>query len=144
VSEDRVTLPLLEVFAVAFAAATSVLLLAPAAHARARPSSDPGITIIKNAVGLGRSVATFRITVENSGNVTLHGVTVTDPVAPRCSRELDTMAPGTTKTYICTRPDVKADLTNFARAVGLSPTGEQVADMDQAVYVRRATLAFTG
>ena len=69
--------------------------------------------------------ATFRITVTNTGNVTLHDVTVTDPRSPKCNRGLGTMARGTSKTYTCTRPDVRAPYTNIANVVGTSPTGRR-------------------
>ena len=81
--------------------------------------------------------ATFRITVRNTGDVTLTNVTVTDPWAPECDRNLGTMAARSSKSYTCDRPSVTDDHVNTAAVVGTTPRGGKVRDAD----VSNVTLA---
>jgi len=76
--------------------------------------------------------ATFQITVTNNGDVALHDVSVDDPLSPDCNRDLGTLAPKASKTYVCTRPGVSRAFVNHASAVGTSPTGKKVSDADSA------------
>ena len=99
------------------------------------PASTPQITIVKDPktqdLGVG-GTATFKITVTNSGNVTLSDVTVTDPLSPNCDRNLGTLAVGQSKSYSCTKPNVKDDFQNIATATGKPPTGAAVKATDHA------------
>jgi len=99
------------------------------------PVRHPSITIEKNPDSQTTSqggTATFRITVTNNGDVTLHDVTVTDPLSPDCDRDLGTLAPNASRIYTCTRPGVARAFVNHAAAVGTSPTGTRVRDADSA------------
>jgi uncharacterized repeat protein (TIGR01451 family) len=88
-----------------------------------------GSPVDTQAVDRGNAAA-FRVTVRNTGGVTLTNVTVTDPLAPGCNKSLGTMAAGSSKTYTCSRPDVNDEFTNTANVVGTPPTGAKVTDSD--------------
>jgi uncharacterized repeat protein (TIGR01451 family) len=88
--------------------------------------------------------AHFTIKVTNTGNVTLHAVTVTDPLSPGCNRNLGVMTTGTSKTYTCTRANVKKRYTNLAKVVGTSPTGQNVRDQDTARVNIKTKVRVTG
>jgi uncharacterized repeat protein (TIGR01451 family) len=108
---------------------------APVKAAPFTPPSLPAIRIVKSpdAQELKQGgTATFRITVTNTGNVTLHSVTVKDPRSAGCNRNLGTMARGKSKTYSCTQKSVQKGYTNVAVATGISPTGKKVTDNDTA------------
>jgi len=81
--------------------------------------THPAIEIVKDpksqTIGEGDK-ATFKITVTNSGDVTLTDVQVTDPLSPQCNRNLGTLDVGQSKSYSCTRDNVKADFENVATA----------------------------
>ena len=74
--------------------------------------------------------AAFRITVRNTGDVTLTNVTVTDPWAPECDRNLGTMAASLVEELHVHRPSVTDDHVNTAAVVGTSPRGNKVRDSD--------------
>jgi uncharacterized repeat protein (TIGR01451 family) len=99
------------------------------------PASTPQITIVKDPktqnLGIG-GTAKFTITVTNTGNVTLSDVTVSDPLSPNCDRNLGTLAVGQSKSYSCTKPNVKDDFQNIATATGKPPTGATVKATDHA------------
>jgi uncharacterized repeat protein (TIGR01451 family) len=88
--------------------------------------------------------AHFTIKVTNTGNVTLHDVTVTDPLSPGCNRNLGIMRSGTSKTYTCSRANVKKPYTNIAKVVGTSPTGQKVRDQDLAQVNIKTKVRVTG
>jgi uncharacterized repeat protein (TIGR01451 family) len=99
------------------------------------PTPKPAIDIIKdpNSQTIGQGgTADFKITVTNSGNVTLTDVTVTDPLSPDCDRNLGTLAVGQSKSYTCSRKNVTAAFENVATATGKPPTGAQVKANDNA------------
>jgi len=77
--------------------------------------------------------AEFTITVENTGDVVLDNVTVTDPLTPSCDAELGTMAPGDVITYACSAETVFEAFTNVATVVGEDPEGNQVTDESDAI-----------
>jgi uncharacterized repeat protein (TIGR01451 family) len=97
--------------------------------------THPAIRIVKDPklqnIGSG-GTATFKITVTNNGDVTLHDVTVTDPQSPDCNHDLGTMTVGQSKDYMCTKPQVFAAYTNVANVVGTAPNGQKVSDQDNA------------
>jgi uncharacterized repeat protein (TIGR01451 family) len=76
--------------------------------------------------------ATFKITVTNTGDVTLTDVTVTDPKSPDCDRNLGTLGVGQSKSYTCTKKNVTAAFENVATASGKPPTGARVSANDNA------------
>jgi uncharacterized repeat protein (TIGR01451 family) len=97
--------------------------------------THPAIDIVKDpkaqTIGEGDK-ATFKITVTNTGDVTLTDVTVTDPLSPDCDRNLGTLNVGQSKSYTCTKSNVKADFENVATATGKPPTGAKVSAKDNA------------
>jgi uncharacterized repeat protein (TIGR01451 family) len=76
--------------------------------------------------------AHFTIKVTNTGDVTLHDVTVVDPIAPLCSKSLGTVAKGASRSYTCSLAAVTHSLTNVATVSGISPKGKRVTDSDHA------------
>ena len=102
---------------------------------------SPAIVITKDPPSqtfLSGGTATFTIRVENTGNVTLTSVAVTDALAPGCARTSAqlganaTLAPAASFSYQCTRANVTADFTNSATATGTPPVGPVVTDTDTA------------
>ena len=97
--------------------------------------THPAISIVKDpssqTVAVG-GTATFKITVTNTGDVTLSDVAVTDPLSTDCSKSLGTLAVGQSKSYSCTKDDVTADFVNTAEATGKPPTGSDVKASDHA------------
>jgi uncharacterized repeat protein (TIGR01451 family) len=76
---------------------------------------------------------TWRITVTNTGDVTLTNVNITDPQAPSCATTIGTLAAGDSTTYTCTVADgYESDTTNVATATGQPPIGPPVEDADDA------------
>jgi hypothetical protein len=88
-----------------------------------------------NGVDAGDTVA-YTLTVTNSGSVTLHGISVTDPMLGEVSCPGEPLAPGVSVTctaapYTLTQADVDAgEVDNTAVATGLTPTGQPVVDTD--------------
>ena len=99
------------------------------------PPARPAIGIVKDpssqTVAAG-GTATFKITVTNTGDVTLSDVTVDDPLSTDCSQSLGTLAAGQSKSYGCSKQDVTADFVNVATATGKPPTGSEVKASDHA------------
>ncbi|WPR73990.1 gliding motility-associated C-terminal domain-containing protein [Algoriphagus sp. NG3] len=89
----------------------------------------------------------YTITVSNEGNVTLTDVEVTDPLTG-LTWEVGDMAPGanvsTVTSYVVDQEDVNAGLVvNTATATGYTPSGNIVADQDDAgVLARRSGAIF--
>ncbi len=80
---------------------------------------------------------TYTFAVQNTGNVPLTNVTVTDPKVTVSGGSLATLAAGATDsttftgTYILTQTDIDAgSFTNTATATGTPPTGPNVTDPD--------------
>ena len=102
---------------------------AAADAAEADADAKPAIDIVKDPKAQTLSeggTATFKITVTNTGDVTLTDVTVTDPKSPDCDRNLGTLAVGQSKSYTCTKTNVTAAFQNVATATGKPPTGARV------------------
>ena len=107
----------------------------------------PGIDIEKSAspttYGAPGQVVTYTFEVTNSGNVTLDGVRVSDPLAglsplscaPAQPASLDPGATMTcTATYTTTQADVnRGSIANTATVTGTPPTGSAVTDTDSAL-----------
>ena len=125
---------------------------------------DPAISILKtgsladtNADGVDSEgdIVTYTFTVENTGNVTLTTVGVTDPLSglSAITCPVSSLAPGDdtecTATYTLTQTDVDAgSVINTATATGTPPTGPDVSDTDPATVdlspAAELTLAKTG
>jgi uncharacterized repeat protein (TIGR01451 family) len=104
--------------------------------AKPKPTpTDPSIDIVKGpksqSLGVG-GTAHFKITVTNTGEVTLTDVTVTDPLSPDCNRHLGTLAVGASRHYTCTKANVTEAFQNVATVTGKPPTGAAVKATDHA------------
>jgi len=86
----------------------------------------PSVSIVKTAADGSDSqqlrnpgTANFKVTVTNTGNVTLSNLTVTDPLAPDCAQTIASLAPGASSAvHSCALAGVIADLTNTASVSG--------------------------
>jgi len=83
---------------------------------------------------LSGGTAEFRVTVRNTGDVTLTNVTVTDLLAPGCDRDLGSMAARTSKSFLCTDPTITGPL-NTAAVVGTASGGAKVRDSDTSSII---------
>jgi len=97
------------------------------------------------------ATATFRITVTNTGNVTLAPIQVSDPIAADCERVVTSLDPGQSVHYTCTMTGLTKAVTNVATATGQgvdpngTPVGDPVTDTDTAkVTIDGDGLAYTG
>ena len=112
-------------------------------HATPAPAIAERKTAFPAEFGAPGEKITYTYTVTNSGNVTLHDVTLTDDRLGRVSCPDTALAPGRSMTCqavtVTTKTDVAAgELTNVATATGRPPTGPPVTDGDtQTVYVIR-------
>ncbi len=99
----------------------------------------PDITIEKSLLNEGDlesgASATFNIWVENTGDVDLYDVTVTDEQAPTCDQVIGYMAVGDSDSYQCTLDNVTESFTNEAVAEGMDPAGDPVTASDTAEVV---------
>ena len=99
------------------------------------PVTHASISIVKDpksqTLGPG-GTAKFRITVSNTGDVTLSSVNVADPLSADCSRGLGTLAVGQSTSYTCTRKNVRSGFQNVATASGQPPAGSMVQATDHA------------
>jgi uncharacterized repeat protein (TIGR01451 family) len=78
-------------------------------------------------------IATFTISLTNTGDVTLTGVAVSDVLVPVCDNTYASLSPGASDSYTCTRSSVITDFVNTAVISGTSSVlGEVVSDTDTA------------
>ncbi len=80
----------------------------------------------ESAVAVGDDIH-YRLTVENTGDVALTGVTVTDPAAPGCDTAVGTLAVAEEQTLDCVHTAVEADAGTFSNTA--------IADADQTAAV---------
>ena len=96
----------------------------------------PAIQIIKlpdYQMALAGDTVTFTIFVTNTGDVTLFGVTVEDPLAPDCiNDQIGVLTPTQGVRYTCVVTDVSVSFTNVATATGTSEESGPVTDWDDA------------
>ncbi len=78
------------------------------------------------------SEATFTITVENTGNVPLTDVEVTDALTPDCDNLIGDMGVNHSFIYVCTALNVNSGFTNSATVTGIGLVGQIVSDTDTA------------
>ncbi len=108
-------------------------------------TQSPSISTVKsspnvNVSAVGETI-TYQIVVKNTGNVTLTGVGVSDPMADAASVCAATsLAPGTSTTCAATHTVTQADLdagqvVNVATSSGQPPTGAAVTASSNAVTV---------
>ncbi|NNF56078.1 MAG: DUF11 domain-containing protein, partial [Acidimicrobiales bacterium] len=96
---------------------------------------NPSISIAKTPDTqdvLPDGTATFTITVTNTGDVPLTGVTVSDPMSANCNNNIGDMAIAEVVTYTCTRTNVTGDFTNTANVTGTDPISGTVSSSDTA------------
>ena len=100
---------------------------------------SPSISLVKQAgtpTGIvAGSTLTYTFVVTNTGNVTVHGLTLSDPMVGAVSCPTTPLAPNATTTctatYTLTQADVDAGhVTNTATASVLSPTGATATSTD--------------
>ena len=106
------------------------------------PAVDaPALTITKTASPDSYSavgdVITYTITVENTGNVTITGIVVNDPLTS-LNTEMFNLAPGETQpfttSYTVTQADIDAgSVSNAVTASGAAPDDDTVTDDDEVV-----------
>ena len=100
---------------------------------------SPAIEIAKTpdeqTVASGSDV-TFNIRVENTGDVNLTGVTVTDAQAPDCDRTIGVLADGASTNYSCEVTNVTDGFINSAIATGTSQQGSHVVTDADAAKVK--------
>jgi uncharacterized repeat protein (TIGR01451 family) len=87
----------------------------------------PGLQTVQEG-----GMATFTITVTNTGDAGLVGVAVTDALAPQCNGAIGLQAAGHHTSYTCTLENVTAGFTNTASVTGTPPDGEEVSDSGTA------------
>jgi uncharacterized repeat protein (TIGR01451 family) len=116
--------------------ATTTLPAAPSVSITKTPTLHSDVAGPPNRVDAGDTIS-YVFSVENTGNVTLTGVTVTDPLTgTNCS--VGTLAPGQTDnhctaTYTLLQSDVDlGSRSNTATATGNPPQGDPVSDDDTA------------
>ena len=76
--------------------------------------------------------ATFTITVQNTGDVPLTNIVVTDALAADCDATFASLTIGATESYTCTAFGVPADFTNTASVSADHAAGGSVTDSDTA------------
>ncbi len=117
------------------------------------PDLTPGLTIVKTGtlndsdgdglIDLGETI-TYSFRVENTGNVTMTGVTVNDPLLANANIAVtpgpQTLAPGGVATFTATYAPTQADIDagrveNTATGVGTPPDGPPVESPPDTVVV---------
>ncbi|MGY4719286.1 DUF7507 domain-containing protein [Naumannella huperziae] len=116
---------------------TVVTPLAPGGGLTVRKVAEPIADTNASGVPDAGDQITYRFTVTNAGNVTLTGVTLSDPLVAIADCPARTLAPGASfdcsATYTLTQADVDAgSVVNTATAIGTRPSGEQVDGTDTA------------
>jgi uncharacterized repeat protein (TIGR01451 family) len=108
--------------------------------------AQPAVALLKQVTSIDdvnssgvtdtNDVIHYQFTVINTGNVTLHGITVTDPNASVSGGSVASLAPGAfdnvtlTATHLVTAADMLAGrVTNQATAHALPPVGAAVTDL---------------
>lgn len=74
----------------------------------------------------------WRLSVTNTGNVTLTDIVIDDPLAPECAVLLPDLAPGESYVHVCESNIDKAPLENVATVKGTGPSGREIGSTDTA------------
>ncbi len=105
-------------------------------------TSNPDIEVIKEASTATANVGdtiTYDYTVTNTGDVSLHSVTLTDDLLGQIALGKTTLAPGESTTgsytHLVTEDDLPGPIFNVVTAKGTPPAGPNVADLDLAFVV---------
>ncbi len=95
------------------------------AAAHTRPAFAVGIQPAVQSISAG-ATANWVISIQNKGSVPLTGVSVSDPLAPACSKAFPgSLAPGAREpSYRCSKVDVRTKLVNKVRARAANPLGD--------------------
>jgi uncharacterized membrane protein len=117
-------------------------VISPPARETVHARQAPAIRLVKTAFPVRYAVPgeqiSYTYTVTNTGNVTLHGITLTDNRLGTLPCPVTTLAPDEATTctaqHTTTQADVNAGhIVNSATATGRPPTGRRVTDTDTAV-----------
>jgi hypothetical protein len=114
----------------------------------------PAITLVKKTNGTDNNLApgpylvvgsgvAWSYTVQNTGNVTLTNVTVTDNKVPSVSCPQTTLAPGATMTCSANGVATAGQYTNIGTATGTPPVGTTVTATNLDNYFGVPSLALT-
>ncbi|MCL5995473.1 MAG: hypothetical protein M1546_05380 [Chloroflexi bacterium] len=98
-------------------------------------TTAPGILIVKGPeeqTVLGSSSVTFTISVSNTGNAALTGITVSDAQAPNCNRPSFNLGVGQGISYSCVMTNVKGSITNSAIASVTLPSSQVISSTSTA------------
>ena len=143
----KFTLAALSLFSIFMLSLTSVIVQAsfPAGqpvfrqhhpgHAASPFTTTASITITKGPdfqqARTGQTI-TFTLAITNTGDITLTNVSVSDPLAASCERDIGDMAPNASHTYQCSAA-YDDDITNTATVKGKNiTTGESIEASDSA------------
>ena len=91
-------------------------------------------TVDKPVVRAGDTV-TYTITVRNTGDAPITGITVADPITPACAQPVANLAPGAFASFTCTAT-ISVATTNVATASGKDPLGNTVTSPPSQASVR--------
>ncbi len=113
-------------------------------------SRSAALTAVKSSTNSSFSVVgevlNYEILVTNTGNVTLAGLTISDPLTPDESCPASTLAPGEsmtcTATHAVTQADIDAGVVKNIATVGSEQTEEQATN-EVIIEVVRGTLTIT-
>ena len=118
--------------------------------ATSSPSLTVGKTVDQATVAAAGETITYSFEVTNTGNVTLSGVSVSDPLPglSAMSCPSTTLAPGATvtcaATYVVTQADVDAgSIANTATVSGTPPIGSPVSDVDSVTVTVTSSPSLT-
>jgi uncharacterized repeat protein (TIGR01451 family) len=101
------------------------------------PTLDDTVVAPSGVVNAGDTI-TYTFSVQNTGNVTLTGITVSDPLLPGLSCTIASLAAGVSSTctatnnvYTLTQADIDTgSRANTATVTGTPPSGPNVTDPD--------------
>ncbi|WP_136443917.1 DUF7507 domain-containing protein [Pacificoceanicola onchidii] len=115
------------------------------------PTPAPGLSLTKTATpspfGAVGSALTYLFAVENTGNVTLTGLTVTDPLVPGFACTIASLAPGATDLTCSLTTEVTQEMVddgaqeNTASVTGFAPDGSGISDSDSITTAGPAQLS---